>query len=532
MTRPKSPCRTAGAARTGCRGRAPSLAVVLLLAMASSGAAANAFYLSPDGRDSADGRTSARPWKTFEKAFSRMRAGDDLILLPGTYGEAAGTGCISYVGRRSAQVPSGTPTAPTTVRAQTAGTVRVVGALWVGRVFRKDSDIRISGITFEGGGALFNTRRVTIQHCGFHSTGNSGGAVFAIGTNDHQEGNSDDLVEDVWIWGKERAVAINYRGDGNVWRRVVIRGDGCDSPACQGDGNPNVGISVYESTNTSLQNVLVIDRVLGGGSPYADFAVAQHSPGRPHGNNEWLGTMSLNAPDGGYYFEPDEVTLQPAQRLANCIAWGSRSFGINVARQGATEIDNCTVRSLGGDAIRVAPELAGTAGHVRNVVVAGAGRFGVNSVYPPTYAVVAGAAGDPFNQTICTVGCRSADPTADGDPSSLRHITRIEAGSPLKGSGFGGADYGANVVFRYGADGSRHGDPSYNALTATALWPWPDEDRIRQEMCTRSNETRGFCSAQSLTQYVWGVLGNPAPDLRDRGAGRAGEPRTQPASSR
>jgi hypothetical protein len=514
----------ASAGKAVPRPRLARLVAVLLLAASSHAAAASSYYLSPTGRDSANGRTPTQAWKSFEKAFSRMRAGDELTLLPGTYGEAAGTGYISDVGRRSAQVPSGTSAAPTVVRAQNPGSVRVIGALTIGRQFRKDSYIRISGITFEGGGALYNTRHVTLQFCGFHSTGHTGGAVFGIGTNDHAEGNSDNLIEDVWIWGNERVIAINYRGDRNIWRRVVVRGDGCSSPACSGGGNPNVGISVYESTNTSLQNVLVIDRILGGGSPYADFAVAQHTPGQPHGNNEWLGTLSLNAPDGGYYFEPDDVTLTPAHRLVNCVAWGSLGVGINAARSGANQIENCTVRSLGGDGIRVAPALAGTGGTVRNVIVAGAGRFGVNSAYPPSYAVVAGAAQDRYNQTTCTVGCKTADPTRDGDPPSLKYITRIEDGSALKGSSFQGADYGANIVFRYGVDGSHFGDPSYNTLTAIALWPWPGEDRIRQEMCTDSHVSRGFCAAATLTDYIWGTLGNQTPVFRENGSPRTASP--------
>jgi hypothetical protein len=39
--------------------------------------------------------------------------------------------------------------------------------------------------------------------------------------------------------------------------------------------------------------------------------------------------------------------------------------------------------------------------------------------------------------------------------------------------------------------------------------PWPNEARIKTEMC--AGVTRGFCSATSLTDYIWGYLGNPAP---------------------
>src|SRR5205085_856804 len=46
-------------------------------------------------------------------------------------------------------------------------------------------------------------------------------------------------------------------------------------------------------------------------------------------------------------------------------------------------------------------------------------------------------------------------------------------------------------------------------LTTTQLWPWPNEARIKSEMC--SGTTRGFCSSPSLTQYIWEAAGNPMP---------------------
>ena len=60
-----------------------------------------------------------------------------------------------------------------------------------------------------------------------------------------------------------------------------MRGDGCGTSGCSGSGNPNVGITIYDSADVSFQNVLVLDRVLSGSdSPYADFACAQHTNGR------------------------------------------------------------------------------------------------------------------------------------------------------------------------------------------------------------------------------------------------------------
>lgn len=464
------------------------------------------YYISPTGSDWSNGRSPASPLRSFARAFAKMDAGDELVLLDGEYSTNAGTGIIHHQGSNSAQPPSGKgPSVVTTIRAQNPGKAVIAGELFLGRSFRKDSYIHVQGITFEGGGALYNTSHVTIKDCGFH-----GG--FGIGTNDHHQGNSYNLIEDVWIWAdKQRVIAINYRSHHNVWRRVLVRGDGCGLGNCRGSGNPNVGVTVYDSNNVSFQNVMVVDRVLApGDSGYADFAVAQHTPDPRYyfGKNEWLGTISLNAPDHGYYMEPDHgQILDPTIKISNAIAWNAKYIGFNFDRDSAnTLLENITVLS-GSDGIRVGPNLAGKPGQLRNILIAGAGRYGVNSAYPSSHVAVYGA-DQAYNrkQTGCESACYTGNPRNDGRIASLRYLPRIESGSFLKGRGLSGADIGANILQRYGRDGSRFGESGYNALTRESLWPWPNEARLQREMCVSTK--RGFCSAASLTQYIWSQLGH------------------------
>jgi hypothetical protein len=480
----------------------------------SSGTGRTTYYLSPTGSDSNDGRSLSTPRKSFAKAFSSMSGGDELILLDGTYSAAAGTGYINYQGTGSAQPPSGTSLNNVTyVHALNPGNVTIQGGLFIGRSTRKDSFIKIQGITFEGGGSLYNTSYVTVKDCGFHGS-------FAIGTNDHDNGNDYDLIEDVWIWTSgARIIAINYRSHHNVWRRVLVRGDGCGTSGCSGSGNPNVGITVYNSMDVSLQNVMVVDRILAAtDEPYGDFAVAQHAPGPDFGRAEWLGTLSLNSPDTGYYMEPDAGgTVDPTIKIANAVAWDSAGWGFNIARSGTNNLmENLTAYARNGDGVRIAPEL--TSGTLRNVISVNAGRYGINSSYKPSYANVYNARSGAYNNTTCSTACYTSNPLVDGVTASLKHIVRIESNSLLKALGFGGTDIGANVLYRYGSDGKRFGDTGYNTLTATPLWPWPNEDRIKREMCTST--TRGFCSTGqrlgnlgpvTLTTYIWEYLDNPIP---------------------
>lgn len=431
----------------------------------------SAIYISPSGKDTNDCQQTT-PCKTFARAFVAAGAGGEVVLLDGVYGSAAGTGYINWEGSNSAQPPSGTANKATFIHALNPGKVQINGALFIGRSFRKDSFIKIQGITFDGGGDLYNTSYITIKDCGFHG-------AFGIGTNDHDNGNDYNLIEDVWVWAAgERIIAINYRANHNVWRRVVVRGDGCSTSVCIGSGNPNVGITVYNSTDVSLQNVIVVDRILGGGSPYADFAVAQHDPGPIFGRAEWLGTISLNSPDTGYYMEPDS-SVSPTIKISNAVAWNAAAGGFNIARSGINDLQNLTVNTQSDDGIRVATDLTG--GTLKNIYVSGKGRYAINSKYPPSNVSVSGSWLSAYNQTNCIANCVNA--------GAIRSIVD--------------SDIGAKVLFRYGMDGARFGDADYNALTPVSLWPWPNEDRIKAEMC--ASVTRGFCQADSLTQYILGI---------------------------
>lgn len=484
---------------------------------------ADAFYLSPQGDDAADCKSIATACRTFTHVFSRMSAGSDLILLDGAYAPGT-TGVIHWDTSRytgnSAQIPSGTPTKATTVAALNPGRVKVEGPLFIGRSTRKDSHITVQGITFEGGGSLYNTSHVTIKDSGFHGP-------FGIGTNDHHNGNDDNLVEDVWVWASgERIIAINYRAHRNVWRRVVVRGDGCGTSACSGSGNPNVGFTVYDSHDVSVQNMLIVDRVLAATDyPGADFATAQHTPDERYyfGRNEWLGIMSLHAPDIGYYNFPDVgQTLDPTSKVVDAVVWNSYSDAFDLDREGTNNsLENLTAMSRTGDVVRVGPSLATRGGTLRNLIVVdgGAARYGINSAYTPSHADVYGSyTQGAYNQTVCSTSCYASDPRADGTPSSLRYLPRIEASSAMKGKGHGGADIGANVMYRYGTDGTRWGEAGYNSLSAVPLWPWPNEARIKAEMC--ASTTRGFCTAGpqldgtsdvTLTSYIWEALGHRMP---------------------
>lgn len=391
-----------------------------------------------------------------------LQAGATVVLKDGTYSGIGWNGSSEPI-----RIPSGTASAPTVVRAQNAGGA-VINGLWIGRSTRKDSNIRIEGVRVEGGVQLYNTQRVTLKNVGVHGS-------LDVGTNDHDQGNTDNLIEDVWVWASgQRIIAINYRADRNVWRRVVVRGDGCGTSACSGSGNPNVGITIYDSADVSFQNVMVIDRVLAGSdSPYSDFACAQHTAGQYlWGRNEWLGIVSINAPDQSLYCEPDNVIPgATSATIRDALLWNGG--GLNLARQGRFDVSRVWTKARSDDAFRVAPELAGSGSTVSNVVATGTGRYGLNTSVGASNVNVSGTwSGGAYNQTGCVSNCSTSMPS------------------------FAPTAY----LVRYGTDGARFGEAGYNASQGASSLPWPNEARIKAEMC--ASTSRGFCSASSLSSYL------------------------------
>lgn len=491
------------------------------------GAGGQTYYLSPSGSNSNAGTSSSVPWKTFAYAFANMAAGDQLLLMDGTYSNAAGTGVIhwntaTYGANAANTIPNGISLARSTrIKAVNDGQVIISAPLFIGRSFRADNYIEVWGCKFTGGGQIYNGNYCTLKNCAFDG-------AFGIGTNDHTMGTQYNLVEDCWAWAaQQRVIVSNYRANKNTWRRFVVRGDGGGLAGTSGSGNPNVGITVYDSQDTSLLNVLVVDRILAttpyADYPYGDFATAQHTSGMSSaelGRNKWLGCMSVNSMDSALTFEADVViagaTTWTIQNFVAVCKGGTNSGGVNVGATGPTVISNITATNTGvsSDGIRVAPSSPGTS--VTNVLVRGYNRA-LNSSITPQYTSVYGAT-LAYNQTTPTVGVKTANQFADGATPSLKYPTRIEAGSALKAAGSGGAPIGATVMYCYGVNGSRYGDPDVETLTAYPLWPYPNEDRIKADMGAAANGARGFCTGnsldgnpQSLTKYIWEQYGNQAP---------------------
>jgi len=407
------------------------------------GTSTNQYYISPNGSDGGS-CSAAAPCKTFEKAISMLAAGDELIVKDGYY-SLSKNGTLNLYDEygneilRSGQMPSGIDAEnPTIVRAENPGQVNIEGGLRLGLTYDKVQYILVDGLTFHDSGGIYNGDYITVKNSGFE-----GG--FGIGTNDHNQGNTYNLVEDVWLWGENvRLLGISYRAHHNTWRRVLLRPDGCDQVNCgEGAGNHSVGITVYNSHDTVLENIIVADRILGADGGYSDFATAQHDSSRgpqPEGEllgkNSWLGCMSLNSEDAAINFEADSVDTGTTATIREFVTLNS---------SGGVYLDGAH-RPYDGYSYFVIDNL---------------------HVYP-----------ENGSSNSFSIGCDIVQP---GDPGCNHTVTNVYPG-PYTGNM-------SSVIPQ-----SRYG-------TSTPLWPWPNEDRIKTELC--QSESRGLCSfIGTISQYV------------------------------
>lgn len=428
----------------------------------------NQVYMAPNGTDSGNCSTQQTACRTFAYAISQMNSGDGLILLDGNYSIANSgqlrvrddDGNLVANSNASDLLPSGIDVDnPTIVRAlnPSGPNVFVEGGFTLGTSTEKVQYIVIYGLTFFTPGNLRNADYSVVKGTGVYGR-------LSVGSIDHSMGCSYNLIEDVWIWGKnERGNAVNYSAHHNLWNRVLIRDDGCEQINCgEGTtGNLDIGSTIYNSHHVSFVNMISIDRILQantyGIASYSDFATAQHDSGRStlppegelNGSNYWLGSMAINSEDYAINFEAGAVLPSPD------VTGTIRDFVALNTQAGAT-IDGAGCPS------------------------GGYSRFDIDNVY--LYSI-------------------------EGDDIYSGCDTNYILGNNIH-TGFYTSNMASGLI------------PQYRYGTTTALWPWPYELRIHNDICVRGRynngvnagdefssigirQTKSFCtSGLSLSDYI------------------------------
>jgi hypothetical protein len=482
------------------------LSISVLAAMTGRGARASCavpltYYVSPTGLDASPGLTASTPWKTFSKAWSVLTPCDTLILLDGTY--------LQDLSPPSSK--NGTATGPIVIKADNDGAAIIDGE-------GKRDTLDLSGhsyLVFEGlkihnaldpvvslsGGHHNTLRRVALKSTRPSDDSWNGECGVCLSNGAH-----DNLFEEAWIWGRGRYKVMMYGDDGasnppyaNTFRRVVIRYDN----ETDRDGEPQGAISFYSAHDNVAENLIVIDgemgpvsKIVSAGSVYIT-GHQQNSSG-----NKFLGSLILNNKAEGIYVDCDQNSSCQNTVIENTVLWDNTGAGISVyhanpSKATGTVVKHVTSGANGDDGIG---NWSSKGYFTNNLLVsnAGAGYSGGETTnFTFDYNNISGNSQGNYKNQSAGAHDIHVDP-------QLKYITRLESGAPGDNAGDDGKDMGANVEKRYQG----------GALTAADLWPWPNEARIRADMC--NGVSSGWCATtKSLTEYVWGYLGNSWPPSND-----------------
>src|SRR3989344_963005 len=472
------------------------------------------YYISPTGSDTNAG-TSAAPWKTFSKAFTTMQGSDILILKNGTYTQST-TGLINDdAGGFSEIPPAGTVANPTIVKSENDFQATLDGQNITQPVLiYTRGNMQFEGLRFKDGpGAIAqlyrNAKYITIKRSSFTQSVVTQGNYTNVGiggTTTDNNNNAYILLEDIWISGAGRYMFNVFNSSHVTVRRAVVRRYGNNTP---NPGNPQSGFTIYNTNDSVFENIVAID-----GSEYTSdtdrrgiYMVGNSGifPNTTTNNNKILGCVALNN-DVASQFAIGGSSGGTGNLIQNCVFWGSSNFAttgtitsVNGAGFTGNTISNVTmgVGNYGWGNFNSANTT------IKNVIFQGIGTAGANNQGTVNLSY-AGRFNTPSFGATCTLGCITTNP-------SLLYLTRIESTSPYKGAGEAGADIGANILYKYGTDGSRVGDAGVETLTTNNIWPWPYEAQIKSDICGVATASGLCATTKTLTAYIWEYLGNTCP---------------------
>jgi hypothetical protein len=479
------------------------------------------YYVATNGSDAQNGGGS-QPWATFAYAFTLMNGGDTLVIRDGSYTQPI---------RRyySEGLPDGTAGHYTVVMAEHdfAVTIQDAEALSLQPV----AYLQIQGLHFKGTAGLISSHHIKIMRCAFSDAPGTGNTTVAVAGF----GCSYILFEDCWAWGTGRYKFQDYQADRVIFRRCVARHDYHYSPR---DAVPQAVFSLYDASRALMQNCIAINSgldqyYLAEGNPYPPYYggvyVENHANAYGNQGTRFQGYIGLDLTGwaGLNDFKVDSV-----HTIENSVIWdclGGLSLGYT-DQPSTIRTSHITVGECRGTPGDQAPawgagiftgndmvlSLVTNSLITRNSI--GASEAFTTSDYNNYYE-------NTVNFSHYSYGNPDASPgTHDQyDNPGLEYITRLEAGSPLKGAASDGGDIGANVIFRYGVSGTLWGEPGYDSLTSEPLWPFPNEAEIKKDMASFTGPPgppdgkRGFCADGNglyggpitLTSYIWEYLGNP-----------------------
>lgn len=489
-------------------------------------------YLATTGSDSNDGLTVGTPKQTLRGIQAIARPGDTVNVAAGTYSGTSNE-------FTTANLPLGTPSNRISFICSTAFGARfpkfelLYTSYYMIPLYQWALDF--TNLVF-----VTTTQNLIQGHdLRFFKCGFIGGTTTA-GDNQHTcsigggspnyRGAVNVLLEDCVAFGTGgRYKFVMYNAKSCLGRRCVARWEqGWDSDS---SGIQASDFGIYDSSECEFQNCISIDDVAPATYPYtykgaffmeqnyyeaSDIAMrgcivvnnkgpafvansltsntTQVPSGNTHsgGTPPWNAYRKMRAKNWLLQDFAAAKVLNAAGGAIGAVAWGVGPITIENAtvadlnKAAGVSFDNSSypVRWLQGSTLSNCVSVYGAAG--------GAGHYGVescvtqvNNIY---YADLATAATD-----------------------GLYHLPMSDYGSTI-----GALFAGAEILKRIGASGTRYGEPGYRQIgdgaTTGDLWPFPNEAAIKALFIEFEAATTPWTAGGStLTEYVWGILGNAGP---------------------
>ncbi len=446
---------------------------VLILQGITPSLYAATYYLSPTGFDAGPG-TALQPWATFGRAWQSVAPGDTLILLDGVY-------------KSSIQPPfGGQPGAPITIRAMNDGKVVIDGESVRTPVYlanyRNAHYLIIEGIIAINGTIspapqqvvyIETDHNILRRVTAYNADPDENTAVIGLGaTADY------NLVEDCVAAGTGRKMINVYKGQYNVLRRCVAYWLGWDGKkSCQ--NWPQVtSIHVYNGSNNIVENSIALGRVA-----YTGITVHANSPGVVAVNNQVLGCIAIDAgvnPDGSVIqwplSRPQPTTCDPNQ-VYDYVSWSGLRVGYSLYSHTEAEISDTLFRDVlawnnAGLGMSIMVSAVSARNRLEHATFTGNGLGLVSDGGRGTDALYSELQKMAITDSAISVVHDSQGksyPAYTGQGARLRH--RYIDGVLMDGS---------------------------NGQPAQSLWPWPMEQRIRDELGVSITNT----IAQIIPQQV------------------------------
>jgi hypothetical protein len=464
------------------------------------------------GSNSNSCTNKAAPCLNYTGAFAKMASGDTLIIGDGTYSGSDNTLTATKY------PPFGSSGAWTTIKAENdfgpvftvnvkfePGTGQNVALYW-----------KFEGLTWANAYFYFDySHHVKVLRCAGYNAGAGNVAQFTAG-----RGSSYILFEDSHAWGSGRYKFECYQSSYCIMRRCVGRMD------VENAGGEPIGIfSMYSVGHGKIQNSIAIDSDSRAyWSNVYNYAGCFNSPTTSAASTdiEVTGSICLNSEMGGNMYESWSTDFN----TNNNVFWDTSTLSYWPQHLLSTDGHQFTNNTMGVASTGESYLSAYNSNSITirdNVFFSISVPVGQNWVGTHTYNSYYSV---PTKYALSTGETDSVNPIWDASTNptgGLKYLPRIEFVSNLSTIGYQSGQVGATILRRIGVSGTLWGDTGYDTEIAENLWPFPNEDKIKENFASYSSGglsgARGFAANGSglyggqitLTSYIWEYLGNECP---------------------